>query len=319
MNGMISISVAIVFIIAFSSFFTLNLIFPEDSLRSLKDDPFFDSTLKSEKPIFLLGHSLVAQLNITKINDIVTNEYEDILVYNLGTNKDNPSTRLLYLDGHLDLKPTHIFYGVYYRDFYSENYEQQDKAILPDPKINFKQFIEKNNQIFGPFNSKITTLKVIRTVMEFTGLFPHTTYNKIFLENAPFSYYAEVQTIIHTDSANLERYEPIEQIQNIKINDESKIKDFKEIIRRFQQQGTSVVIFLVPLHSTYLSNIQPDENKKFEKLILDIEQEFDVPVYDFRYRYADLPIWLDVSHVAYHKDSMIYSKDVADMILSELP
>ena len=112
MNGKISISIIFIFIITFTSIFVLNFIFPEE-YSSLKDHSFFESTLETKKPIFLLGHSLIAQLNITKINDIVTEEYEDVLVYNLGTNKDNPSLRLLYLDGHLNLKPTHVFYGIW--------------------------------------------------------------------------------------------------------------------------------------------------------------------------------------------------------------
>ena len=35
-------------------------------------------------------------------------------------------------------------------------------------------------------------------------------------------------------------------------------------------------------------------------------------------KYADLPIWMDVIHVAYNENSMIYSEDVAKKIISEI-
>ena len=323
MNGKIAGSILAVFVIAFSSLFLVSSIFPVDD-AVMDNHPFFDGTLESEKHIFLFGHSMVAQLNSTKINNIITDEHDNILVYNLAYNGDNPNKRILYLDKFSNLKPTHIFYGITYTDFStnSNGGEKQDTKILPEPRIAFEQFIEKNNQEYGPFNPKITILKVIRSTLDFTGLFPPTTANKIYLENAPFSFFAEYQRLIHTDSANLERYTPVEEIQNIKIlysEENLKIQNFKEIIRKLQEQDISVVIFLPPLHSTYLSTIQPDVNKKFEKIISDVEQEFNVTIYDFRDRYIDLPIWMDVTHIAYHPDSMIYSQEIADMILSELP
>lgn len=321
MNGVISISLITVFVIVFTSFFILSSIFPVDE-STLQTGTFFDNTLESKKPIFLFGHSMVAQLNITKINDIVSSEYKETIVYNVAYNGDNPNKRFLYLDKFSNFNPTHVFYGISYTDFSTDFYEQQDTTILPDPKITFEQFIEKSNQEFGPFNPKITMLKAIRTSLSFTGLFPPTTFNKIYLENSPFSYFAEYQRLIHTDSANLEKYTTVEEIRNIEISyseNNSKIKNFKEIIRKLQHQNISVIIFLPPLHSTYLSNIQSDVNQKFEKIIFDVEQEFNIKIYDFRDRYVDLPIWMDVTHIAYNPDSMKYSQDIADMILSELP
>ena len=69
MNGIIAISVVFVFVIAFISLFILSSIFPVEDI-TMMDHPFFDGTLESEKPIFLFGHSMAAQLNVTKINNI---------------------------------------------------------------------------------------------------------------------------------------------------------------------------------------------------------------------------------------------------------
>ena len=327
MNGRIAGSLLVVFAIVFSFYFTLNAFFPMDNSDML-NDPFFSMEEDPENELaFLMGNSAVAQLNSTRVDQNVSKNFEEYTVYNVAYNGDTPNIRILNIDKLSALKPKIIFYGLSYDTFILSGMEmnaidKKNQSLLPDPGYAFGQLIEKNNQEYGPFNPKITILKAIRSTLDFTGLFPPTTANKIYLENAPFSYFAEYQRLIHTDSANLERYTSVEEIQNIKIlysEENLKIQNFKEIIRKLQQQDTSVVIFLPPLHSTYLSNIQPDVNKKFEKIISDVEQEFNVTIYDFRDRYVDLPIWMDVTHIAYHPDSMIYSQEIADMILSELP
>ena len=108
MNGIIAISVIFVFVIAFISLFILSSIFPVDD-PVMDNHSFFDSTFESEKHIFLFGHSMAAQLNVTKINNIITDEYDNTLVYNLAWNGDNPNKRILHLDKISKLKPTYVF------------------------------------------------------------------------------------------------------------------------------------------------------------------------------------------------------------------
>ena len=90
------------------------------------------------------------------------------------------------------------------------------------------------------------------------------------------------------------------------------------MIKKLQEADIKVVLFTTPLHENFLINVQESEKRKLYDLVDQSAKEFNLDVYDFQDKYAKLPIFLDVNHVSYHKDSMIYSYDVAEMIMMEL-
>jgi hypothetical protein len=198
--------------------------------------------------------------------------------------------------------------------------DKKNQSLLPDPGYAFGQLIDTNNQKFGPFNPKITTLQTIRSIFESTGFFPASSENKIYLPNAPFSYFAEYQRKIHTDSDNLYRYTEIEEIKEMQVTIENndKIENFRKIIEKLQESNIKVVLFITPLHENFISNVEESEKRKLYDIVNKSAKDFNLDVYDFHDKYAELPIWLDINHIAYHKDSMIYSDDVAEMIILEL-
>ena len=324
MNGIISISLVVIFFTVFSSFFLLNTIFPVQN-AGMVEHPFFSlETNSEEKLVFLFGSSMVAQLNVTKIDRMVSQFNDEYTVYNVAYNGDTTNKRILFIGEFVSLKPKIVFYGISYDTFvpsYDERVEMKEKELfLPNPKSSFEELINSNNLKFGPFNPKITSLGAIRDVLSFTGLFPSTSTNKIHLPNAPFSFFAEYQRIIHTDSENLERYTPIEEIKNVKISieDNKRIKNFKTIIKKLHDNDIEVVILIAPLHETFLSHVPKSEHTKLYRIIDEIANEYNLDVYDLQNKYADLPIWMDVTHVAYNENSMIYSEDVAKKIISEI-
>jgi len=295
-----------------------------DNSGMIKNSFFSMKTNSEENLVFLFGSSMVAQQNVTKIDEMVSQHNDSFTVYNVAYNGDTPKKRILYIDELISLKPKIIFYGISY-DTFVLSYDEiimknSEKMILPDPKSKFEEIVNSNNEKFGPFNPKITSLQIIREGLSFTGLFPPTTANKIYLPNAPFSYFAEYQREIHTDSQNLERYTTIDEIKQTEIlpKNNERVEKFKKIIKKFQENDIRVVILLAPLHETFLSNIPKTEHDKFYRIVDEIKNEFNLQVYDFQNRYADLPIWMDVTHVAYHKNSMIYSEDVAGKIILEI-
>lgn len=322
MNGIISISVVGIFTTVFCSFFLLNTIFPVDN-SGMINDPFF-SMKSNENLIFLFGSSMVAQQNVTRIDEMVSQHNDSFTVYNVAYNGDTPNKRILYIDEFIALKPKIVFYGIAYDTFvlsYDEKIvENSQKMILPDPKSKFEEIINSNNEKLGPFNPKITSLQIIRDGLSFTGLFPATGANKVYLPNAPFSYFAEYQREIHTDSQSLERYTTIDEIKQIEllVKNNERVEKFKIMIKKFQENDIKVVILLAPLHETFLSNVPKTEHDKFYSIVNEIKNEFNLQVYDFQDKYADLPIWMDVTHVAYHKNSMIYSEDIAEKIILEI-
>ena len=325
MNGRIAGSLLVVFVIVFSFYFTLNAFFPVDNSGML-NDPFFSMEKDPENELVLLaGNSGVAQLNTTRVDQLVSKNFEEYTVYNIAYNADNPSIRILSIDKLSQLKPKIFFYGLSYDTFTLSGMEireikKKNQSLLPDPGYTFKQFIEVNNEKIGPLNPKNTALKIIRSTFESTGFFPKSSENKIYLPNAPFSYFAEYQRKIYTDSDNLHRYTEVEKIKGMQvpITNNDKIEDFRKMIKKLQEADIKVVLFTTPLHENFLINVQESEKRKLYDLVDQSAKEFNLDVYDFQDKYAKLPIFLDVNHVSYHKDSMIYSNDVAEMIMLEL-
>ena len=104
----------------------------------------------------------------------------------------------------------------------------------------------------------------------------------------------------------------------VTIEKNDKIENFRKIIEKLQESNIKVVLFITPLHENFISNVEESEKRKLYDIVNKSAKDFNLDVYDFHDKYAELPIWLDVNHVAYHKDSMIYSDDVAEMIILEL-
>jgi hypothetical protein len=49
----------------------------------------------------------------------------------------------------------------------------------------------------------------------------------------------------------------------------------------------------------------------------ELQSKYGISVYDLTDKYADLPIFVNTDHVAYNKQSAIYSQDIAKMILNQ--
>ena len=69
----------------------------------------------------------------------------------------------------------------------------------------------------------------------------------------------------------------------------------------------------------------PDKNKNagaeenFKKIIDNAQNELYFPYHDLSYKYVDLPIWTDLSHVAINNEkSLTYTDDILKIIFEEI-
>ena len=90
----------------------------------------------------------------------------------------------------------------------------------------------------------------------------------------------------------------------------------KKIISELQEEEIKVIIFKTPMPKSYLENLPKSTIEKYNAILDEISNEFNVKIYDFSEKYMELPIWMDLTHVAYNDRSSIYSEDIAKMILS---
>ena len=99
------------------------------------------------------------------------------------------------------LKPKLVLYGITYVDFNGFFWLNKAKNVQPLPTIELnpaKLFSSYNDPLYE-INPKATTLNFIRESFDDTGLFPEKA-NRLQLENAPFSFFDEYQTIIADDN-----------------------------------------------------------------------------------------------------------------------
>lgn len=304
MNLKIPLSVLVAFLITFSSFYFLYEQTPNlDSEKNIKN--FFSKTLEKEHKILLIGSSHVGEMNSTFVNEKVSKQYPDFIVYNLSYNQDNPTKRILLLDDMINLEPSFVFYGISYADLHIPKSFEKD-----DPLPNFKQFFdffEKDEFDPDPINPKLITLSALRNVFQNSNLFPNS---EIFYQDyTPFMTFHSYHTLIESE---LHFSSPVQPLST------SHMENFQKIIQKFHENDIEVIIFTTPHHRTYLENIPASHQELLTSLISNTTNNFSISSHDFTNRYQDLEIWRNPTHVALNTESLIYSDHVASMIISEI-
>ena len=146
MSKYIILAVTIAFFVSFTIIFSMFYLSQDTrTLQDLHTHPFFLSKLNSEKiSIFLIGHSHVGQLNTIKINQVISEKYDDVDVYNLAMYHDTPSERLKQIDDIINSHPKIIFYGIAIADFLGPCKYSNDCNLS---KTNEEKFPEKPSRI----------------------------------------------------------------------------------------------------------------------------------------------------------------------------
>lgn len=304
MNLKILLSVLFAFFITFTSFYLIYIQTPNpDSKENIYK--FFTKNFEDKNKIILFGSSYVGELNSTYVNEKISKKHPGFVVYNLSYNGDNPNKRIQFINNIIDLDPAIVFYGISYGDLKVEDISEK-KDLLP----NIKQFfhsIKKDDIDPTPVNPKLITLQNIRNQFQNLNLFPNSEI--FFLPYSPFMTFQSYHTIIDTD---------LHYSSHLKPFDTLKMKNFYNLIEKLHENKIPVVIFTPPHHKSFLENISISQQQRLTSLISNTTNSFELSFYNFTYKYQDLEIWRNPSHVAYNIDSLIYSDDIASMINLEI-
>ncbi len=307
MNVKISLAVTLAFIIVLSSFIPFYEKYRVQNVWEINDDPFFQkiSQIKNEKSL-IIGGSAVGQLNSTHINKIISDKFSDYTIYNLAYNADIPTQRLYSLESTISVNPKIVFYGISYWSL-SDYYNMGNSNDL------FQSLFKNNFEI----NPKATTLNAFRIILgDNTGLFPSQKYVS---ETTPFFPYLEDQMKINEQSKfYLDVETTTKKVHQNPSNSEQLIA-FQDTIEILQKNNIKVIIFTVPLHQSYLDIIPKNDKIIFKETLENLSQKYDVKIYDFTNFYSNQDIWKDSYHVALNKNSLMYSEDIAQMIITETP
>ena len=285
-----------------------------DPTPSLFNYEFFTQEFEPDKKIILLlGSSNVGQLNVAKINEIVSSQHTDYEIFNLAYNADTPKIRFNSIEETISLKPEYVFYGVSFIDFRSPT----EKENIFDIKFSFAQLLPNNT--IEKFNPKFNTIEKIKETFVSTDLFPPP--RKFFsVPNTPFFEYNEDSTTILTED-ELKRGLPLSGVYASEINltdDHQEVQHFEKIISEFQKNNIKVVIFTTPVHNLYYNALSDSVKDDFNKLLERISNDYDVKIYDFSNEFGDMDIYWDLIHVSYNEKSLVYSESAAKIILKEI-
>ena len=321
MNKTILISVLIALTFSFLIFYTFHEFFPTQKVSDIKDHPFFAENKNSDsKKILLLGGSGAAQLDSTMINQLLSKDYENHIFYNLAYNADTPKQRYKSINETIMLKPQLVLYGITYFDLNGFYWVSTEKNTQPLPNIELNPAaLLSYDDPFLEINPKETTLNFIRESFGDTGFFPEKA-DRFQLENAPFSFFDEYQTIIADDN-DLKKIRAESVKTHVNQNEaitKEQVRHLKEIIELLQNNDIKVIIFVLPQQKYFLDLIPEDDKAIFYASLEEIKSEFNVKIYDLSDDYADLNIWMDHNHVAYNKKSMIFSDDIYKIIIKEM-
>ncbi len=313
MNGKITLCVIISFFFTFTLLFSTNAS-SLDPTPSLFNYEFFTQEFEPDKKIILLlGSSNVGQLNVAKINEIVSSQHTDYEIFNLAYNADTPKVRFNSIEETISLKPEYVFYGVSFIDFRSPT----EKENIFDIKFSFAQLLPNNT--IEKFNPKFNTIEKIKETFVSTDLFPPP--RKFFsVPNTPFFEYNEDSTTILTED-ELKRGLPLSGVYASEINltdDHQEVQHFEKIISEFQKNNIKVVIFTTPVHNLYYNALSDSVKDDFNKLLERISNDYDVKIYDFSNEFGDMDIYWDLIHVSYNEKSLVYSESAAKIILKEI-
>jgi hypothetical protein len=311
MNGKIALAVVIAFAVVLLSFIPFYQMFRVHNVWEIENDPFFiEQEASSKNKVFILGGSAVGQLNTTTVNEIVSNKHENYDVYNLAYNGDLPNLRTQSLDSTINAKPMIVFYGISYWSL--SDYQDQKGAL----DLIAKNLLNIDSNV-GSINPKVVTLNAIKIAFgDETGLFPK---DKIKLKNEQFFFFSEDQTVIASNE-QLKKLGVERTLAKVHQNPagSDQLRAFKDTIEKLQKNNIRVVVFTLPLHKNYLQVVPEEDKKIFRDTLDEISQDYGVKIYDFTDKYSELNVWKDPYHIALNPKSIAFSRDIAQMILSEI-
>ena len=152
------------------------------------------------------------------------------------------------------------------------------------------------------------------------GIIKKPTYD-IKPPNTPFFAIGELETKI-SDKNKLNKQLlivlPAPSKIQIDYKDNEKLKKFEKIIKTLQEEEINVVIFTTPLNKLYLDELSESTEKSLKYILNDISEKYGITIYEFEERYSDLNIWNNVDHIAYNNKSLIFSDEIAEMVLQEI-
>ena len=285
-------------------------------------DPNWHGIINSNKSvdstkgkIFIVGSSNVYAIDAISINEQLSNEQKNYLVYNLADQGDNPTRRLNSIDNIIAHKPEFVLYGVGLWDFQKTISHLQSHSTtdyLLQPGDFFESLFKDNIDLYGYGPGMIYISPKDRSLISVKYILrgPDQPYHP-FLKFEP--------TSVHSNERLVEDFGIPSSNEGLDVTEENKkIIALNEILHKFQKNNIKVILFSYPHSNAMYTAFQPQELKDFDRILNNKSNEFTIPVYFLHDKYVDLEIWRETLHVAVHPNAQIYTDDILKIILKEI-
>jgi hypothetical protein len=308
------------FLVSFSIFFILiNIVYEkQENIIIENEKKYYDSIKEVKNKIFLIGGSHISALNPYIIEDFLAEHGEEYEVFNLSKMANRPQREINNFDLLISAEPKIIVYGISSRDFaeiQSVNQpEIKSNQPLPDPSSLLENWLDDQNSeiiLLQPdFSPKLITLKEIRGV----------TVNSDDYVKAPFfrfDYKRDFNIMMDADLKSLAISRAT--VAEIKpINQNQDLHDFKEIIKKLEENNITIILFTTPQHKYSYDLVDNSEKIAFKNILVEIHNISSLNIHSFTEKYSDLEIWRNPTHIVVSKSASVFSNDIAKLILKEL-
>ena len=289
----------------------------------LEHKEFYSQDLPGEK-IFIFGTSHVYALNPMIITDELIEKGYNYTVYNLGQGSFDAEERLRTIDFVISQEPKVVVYGIAYQTFYSHgrNIAENPPESFPSPT----KLVDLLSTVQIPLNTGLLDnpkFATINTVNHFyqkqTGEFqeePERPYpNTPFFVYTPYSEIPAEQKDLENDGkfVNYKGHEiyPIDKNRTYEA--------LKELIRNLHEHDIEVIIFTTPHLKNWLEQVPTQQEKIFNSMLDDLENEFNFEVFRLHDKYDSIDIWTDHEHLIDHNEKTdFFSEDIAKIILTRI-
>ena len=339
----VSLCVLVAFTISFSLLITVLNNHHSINYISIEEEEFYSQDFpENERKIFILGASPVNAINVHIVNEVIKKNDDGFSVYNLAKGSDDPDKRKDTLEMIINTKPEIVLYGIGFRDFQGKvsvnNFSDTSKveSILPDPHDFFEEYVLSEIGFYDielDFlkNPKLSSLQIIKSIGK-EKILENKEIEQVILDNDhPLRTPEQVgnKYIKKTDEELDKLANGLKlDLQRYGIEPEYKNRyslSLDNIIQELQKNDINVILFTHPHHKYYLENVPEQDYYEFDKIITNLSEKHGIKLKSFHQEYSDKENWSDLIHIYYNydleknnEDSIQYSNDIADLILSEI-
>ena len=280
--------------------------------------------VENKDKIFLLGTSYVAVLNSTHIESRLDDNGFKKSVYNLET------SRIFETLGNIEKitfhKPELIIYGIGFRDIgHMENISCSNNEIPSYiPKISNQEIISNSEENLDNFIIDKNTFEIFSqnpkhmTMNILYSIFGET--KKKFIEDP------DLDNRLALNIMKPNTITPISSLNKIVAGNycmdfETRNNELDNLDRIFgilKQNQIDVIVYIPPYTNGYLKTLSLPLQKELTDNIKSISEKYNFQFFDFSSKWQYSDIFSDRTHVAKNPDSIVYSEEIASIIISKM-